>query len=156
MSKKSSSVFLLVAAVSAAGILSNAGRKRSAAKSAITQSPVSARQANAAPSVPGLVPTPATPDRVSKSDRFLRIGFNVMMFLCLAGIIAMAATPLIALATPASNENIRSTYEINVIDNPNFRGDRFLKGGDDGLAYVCERPNHHALNNSKELQCWLP
>lgn len=152
MSKKSSSVFLLVAAVSAAGILSSAGRKRSAAESAITQSPLSAQAAE-----PGLVPTPATPDRVSKSDRFLR---NAMIFVALgsiiAGIIAVAATPLIAGAVPASNENIRSTYGINVIDNPNFQGNRFLKGGDDGLAYVCERPNYHALNNSKELQCWLP
>jgi hypothetical protein len=81
---------------------------------------------------------------------------TVVVLIMLGMVILLVILPFVARAMPAPNEVIRDHYGINVIDNPEFAGDTFLKVGADHLAYVCDRPSRGDILESKEMKCVLP
>lgn len=126
-----------------AGIAATLGvRKRSTRPAAVTPPPVSAASHRTAWDLPE-----------TAADRAAEIIAIILIVVAAAGIVVGLIVPAVARAMPASNEEIRSHYGINVIDNQSYKGATFLKGGDDGLAYVCDRPSTRDVLASKDLSC---
>ena len=147
MPRTSSATFILMAVAGTAGIIAAAARKgrldRSMQQTQIEHSPESAH-------------APIEKDVDRTSGRFVQIASSVMIVICVLAIAIATFLPMVVRAMPAPNEDIRDHYGINVVDNPEFAGSTFLRGGDDGLAYVCDRPNRGDVLESMELTCYLP
>jgi hypothetical protein len=141
MPKQASTVFAVAAL---AGIAATLGARKRTARpaSASTPPPVAAASHRTAWELPE-----------TGADRAAQIIATILIVVGVASIAFLLFAPAAARVMPASNDEIRSHYGINVVDNPNFKGATFLKGGDDGLAYVCDRPSQGDLLASKDLSC---
>jgi hypothetical protein len=148
MPKKSFAAFTLIAVAGTVGIIA-------AAVASDKQHRASTASIESIPGPVAVLP-PEQAGRVPMSDKAMGIWINTLITLILISIALLAALPLVARAMPAPNDEIRSHYGINVVDSPEFTGSTFLKGGDDGLAYVCDRPSGGDVISSKDLTCRLP
>jgi hypothetical protein len=149
MPVKPSAVFTIMAVASTAGIIA-------AAVASDKQHRTATATLETLPE-PVLVAAPQEPiGRLQMSDKAMRILISTLITLILICIALLTALPLVNRAMPAANDEIRSHYGINVIDNPEFTGSTFLKGGDDGLACICDRPSRGDIISSKDLTCRLP
>jgi hypothetical protein len=77
------------------------------------------------------------------------------LFLVIAAFVGVYAFGLPKLQADklATNEDIRISYGINVVDNPSFQDETFIKMGDDHLVHLCDRPTVQELRNSEALSC---
>lgn len=64
------------------------------------------------------------------------------------GVLSLTSTP--ALAT---NEQVRTVYSLDIIDNPNFTGKDMLKVNEEKLAELCVRPTVKDVENKVPLNC---
>jgi hypothetical protein len=138
MPRKASTVFAVAALAGIAAVTLGAS-KRTALPAAATPPPVAA------------VKRWELAD--TRADRAAEIIAYILIVIGIAAFAFCLFVPAAARAMPASNDEIRSHYGVNVVDNPNFKGATFLKGGDDGLAYVCDRPSQGDVMASKDLFC---
>lgn len=53
----------------------------------------------------------------------------------------------------ATNEEVRSAYNVDIIDNPNFTGKDMLKVNDEKLAEFCVRPTVKEVADKAPLDC---
>lgn len=145
MARTASTVFTVVAL---AGIAAGLGACKRAARPAddLTPPPVAAAAV-------GSRTAWELPE--SRLDHAAQIIATILVVVAVASLAFALIVPAAARAVPASNDEIRTHYGINVVDNPNFREETFLKGGDDGLAYVCDRPNRGDVEASKDLSCHI-
>lgn len=66
----------------------------------------------------------------------------------IGGVIALTSTP--ALAT---NEQVSTAYNVDIIDNPNFVNKDMLKVNDEKLAELCVRPTVKDVEKMIPLDC---
>lgn len=144
MPKQASTVFAVAALAGITAATLGARKRTARPASASTPPPVAAASHRAAWELPE-----------TGADRAAEIIAWILVVIAVAAIAVGLIVPTAARAMPASNDEIRSHYGINVVDNPNFKGATFLKGGDDGLAYVCDRPSRGDVMTSKDLTCRL-
>jgi hypothetical protein len=53
----------------------------------------------------------------------------------------------------ATNEQVRSVYTVDIVDNPNFADKEMLKMNSQHLAEVCVRPTVKDVQEKKPLNC---
>lgn len=53
----------------------------------------------------------------------------------------------------ATNEEVRTTYNVDIIDNPHFMGHEMLKVNDEKLAEICVRPTVQEVIDKAPLDC---
>lgn len=91
--------------------------------------------------------------KVNNKKFWLYSGLAILAFV-LGSLASQAFSAPGGLGNPwASNEQVRSAYNVDIINNPNFTGKDMLKVNDEKLAEFCVRPTVKEVEEKKPLDC---
>lgn len=78
----------------------------------------------------------------------------VFMILFVGTLVALPFAIIFLISSPmATNEQVRSAYNVDIIDNPHFTGKDMLKVNDQKLAELCVRPSVKDVEKHVPLDC---